>query len=473
MSRTFLSSLRVATLVVAGLAAGASQAQQPGDPPGRVAAVTERQGTVVYAPAGQEEWSDLPLNRPLTQADRLWTDPGARVELHMGNAMVYVDDESNLGIVALDDRTARLSLTQGTLDAHVRDLQAGESFEVATPNLAVRTAQAADWRVDVDPDTASTRVTVNAGQVNVVGRAGRAVTLAAGQQASFVARDLEQIETDRHARDGFDQWVAEHHRQVQQSQTAQYVPPEVIGSQQLDNHGVWNQDATYGPVWYPNVTVAEWAPYRQGHWTWIAPWGWTWIDDAPWGFAPFHYGRWAMIGSRWAWVPGRIAHRPVYAPALVAFVGGGSRFAFNARGNPGAAWYPLGPGEAWRPGFRASNAYVHNANRFHGNWPQGNGGHVHSRLAGTVTAPRFAQQAPPFVPQPQHGFGRYQGRAAPQMHVQPTPQFVPRQQVRPAVDGGERGQHRGWDRGNGGNGGNHGGHRGDDGGGRGHWQRGR
>jgi hypothetical protein len=89
--------------------------------------------------------------------------------------------------------------------------------------------------------------------------------------------------------------------------------------------------------------AAGWAPYRYGHWVWVDPWGWTWIDDAPWGFAPFHYGRWAFAGGAgWVWVPGAMAARPVYSPALVAFVGVG--------GVGMAAWFPLGPGEVYRPG---------------------------------------------------------------------------------------------------------------------------
>ena len=88
--------------------------------------------------------------------------------------------------------------------------------------------------------------------------------------------------------------------------------------------------------------MAGWAPYRYGHWVWVDPWGWTWIDDAPWGFAPFHYGRWAFAGAGWVWAPGAMAARPVYAPALVAFVGVG--------GVGMAAWFPLGPGEVYRPG---------------------------------------------------------------------------------------------------------------------------
>ncbi|WP_332825035.1 DUF6600 domain-containing protein, partial [Ramlibacter sp.] len=115
----------------------------------------------------------------------------------------------------------------------------------------------------------------------------------------------------------------------------------------------------HGAVWYPRTVPENWAPYRQGRWVDVAPWGWTWVDEAPWGFAPFHYGRWAQINNRWAWVPGRLAPRPAYSPALVVFAGGGN---LVVRGGPGVAWYPLAPGEVWWPAFRASPRYFGRVN---------------------------------------------------------------------------------------------------------------
>src|SRR5205814_1992738 len=99
----------------------------------------------------------------------------------------------------------------------------------------------------------------------------------------------------------------------------------------------------YGAIWVPRRVPVDWAPYRYGHWAWIEPWGWTWVDDAPWGFAPFHYGRWIFTAGNWGWVPGPRTVRPVYAPALVAWVGGPR---LNASvsiggGRGGVAWFPL------------------------------------------------------------------------------------------------------------------------------------
>jgi hypothetical protein len=83
----------------------------------------------------------------------------------------------------------------------------------------------------------------------------------------------------------------------------------------------------------------------------------------PWGFAPFHYGRWSHLRSRWCWIPGPFHRRPLWAPALVVFVGGPDfRFHFQMGVGFGVAWFPLGPREVWLPPYRASRPYVTHIN---------------------------------------------------------------------------------------------------------------
>ena len=358
------------------------------DPPGRVGRLNHAEGVVTFSPAGDNEWIDAELNRPLTRGDRLWTDKGARAEIQIGSSAVRMDGRTQLEILALDDQSAQLSVTQGTVYVRVRSLPEGENFEIDTPNLAYRAAYPGDYRIDVDAARGSTRVTIHSGTGAVYGEGGQALPLGGGQQITFRGRGLTQLAAQESPpQDNFDRWAAERNRREDQSVSARYVPREVVGYQQLDAHGQWQQDATHGPVWYPQGTAANWAPYRHGRWEWIAPWGWTWIDDSSWGFAPFHYGRWAMIGSRWAWVPGRIGLRPVYAPALVAFIGGGSGGVnWNisiGSGRPGVAWFPLGPGESWQPGYRASPVYISNVNR---NMTLTNASYVHQRRPEALTA---------------------------------------------------------------------------------------
>src|SRR5579883_595116 len=86
------------------------------------------------------------------------------------------------------------------------------------------------------------------------------------------------------------------------------------------------------------------------------------VDQEPWGFAPFHYGRWAYIDDRWGWVPGTYVAQPVYAPALVAFVGLAAGIGIAAAAGPPVGWFPLGPGEVYWPSYTSNTAYIRNVN---------------------------------------------------------------------------------------------------------------
>ena len=139
------------------------------------------------------------------------------------------------------------------------------------------------------------------------------------------------------------------------------------GGEDLTATGSWAEAPEYGAVWYPPV-AADWVPYREGHWAYVSPWGWTWIDNASWGFAPFHYGRWVEIGNRWGWTPGtaQVSRPPVYAPALVTFLGiAGGAAVGAAIASRSVSWVPLGPGEAYHPWYRASDNYRRQVNVAH------------------------------------------------------------------------------------------------------------
>jgi hypothetical protein len=351
----------------------------PLDPPGRVGRLSLTEGAVSLAPAdsdgrpGNDSWTAASLNRPLTRGDKLWTGPRARSELHIGSTAVRMSEQTSLDFLALDDDVTQLRLAQGSLKLRVRTLFEGQRLEVNTPNLAFVISQPGDYRLDVNPASDVTRVVAQSGGGVIYGDNGAQVDLGSRQQANYSGTQLTPAAPGAAQQDGFDAWATARDRREDRSVSARYVPRETIGYQALDNYGDWRQDPTYGAVWQPRAVAANWAPYRAGHWSWISPWGWTWVDDAPWGFAPFHYGRWAQIGPRWSWVPGRMAARPVYAPALVAFVGGNSGNGSGVNWNisigsgrparPGLGWFPLAPGEAYRPAYRASPRYVTQVNQ--------------------------------------------------------------------------------------------------------------
>src|SRR5262249_37377403 len=155
---------------------------------------------------------------------------------------------------------------------------------------------------------------------------GQTYTLRTGQRTVFTGTSPLNAETEQIGPpDEFDNWSYTRDRRSDESRSARYCSRDVVGYEDLDDYGDWRPYPEYGNVWFPRVS-AGWVPYREGHWAWIDPWGWTWVDDDPWGYAPFHYGRWAFIENRWGWIPGPIAVQPVYAPALVVFIGGGAAF---------------------------------------------------------------------------------------------------------------------------------------------------
>jgi hypothetical protein len=340
---------------------------EPGDPPTRVARLNYETGPVSFRPGSIDDWSPATPNYPLTAGDHLWADRGAQAELHVGSTAIRLNSETALSFLNLDDRTVQLSLTAGTIHVRVRNLGDDQSFEVDTPNVAITLLRPGDYRISADGDNAVTFLAVRAGDAELTA-GGTAFPVHPRQAARVtgtdsVSRDLIDVPPP----DEFDRWCQTRDRREEQSLSVRYVPREMIGYEDLDEYGAWREVPQYGWVWAPTRVEVGWAPYRYGHWAWVAPWGWTWVDDAPWGFAPFHYGRWAFVAGGWFWVPGRIVERPVYAPALVAFVGG-PRFSLSVSiggGGGGVAWFPLGPGEVYRPAYHVSPAYVQNVNITH------------------------------------------------------------------------------------------------------------
>jgi hypothetical protein len=353
-------------------AAGAAMADGD-DPPARVGRLNYLNGPVSFRPASVEEWTSASLNYPLTTGDHLWADEGGQTEIHIGSTAVRMGSQTAMSFLNLDDRIVQISLTQGEMNVHIRFLGENESFEVDTPNGSVSLLRSGDYRINADGDNAVTAINVRGGEAEVTA-GGSAFPVRSGQRARLAGMDNPQQEVMAvPPPDGFDRWCETRERREATAVSARYVPREMVGYEDLDEYGMWVDVPPYGMVWRPRAVVAGWAPYHYGRWAWVEPWGWTWIDEAPWGFAPFHYGRWAFAGGGWFWVPGRMAVvgvavvRPVYAPALVAFVGGGGfHVAVGVGGGVGvAAWFPLGPGEVYRPAYHVSPTYVTNINVVH------------------------------------------------------------------------------------------------------------
>jgi hypothetical protein len=350
------------------LFAGLAQAQSAADddradPPSRVARLSYVAGDLGFLPAGATDWSDADVNRPLTTGDRLSTGHDARAELELGGGTLRIDGQTDLGVLDLNDQIAQLELTRGTLNLTVRQLEPGQSYEIDTPTVALVLDQPGTFRVDIDDD--GTQVTAFSGSAVVYGEDNAQRTINSGRGYRFADSRLGAVAiSEIGGGDAFDAWCDSRDRRYAQSISRRYVSDDVVGYQDLDQYGDWQETSDYGAVWYPSRVGNDWAPYRDGHWAYIAPWGWTWVDDSPWGYAPYHYGRWAHTRRGWGWIPGPRDVRAIYAPALVAFVGGGG-WSVGIGGVP-VGWFPLGPGEIYNPWYHCGRNYYVRINRHDG-----------------------------------------------------------------------------------------------------------
>jgi hypothetical protein len=338
------------------------------DPPGRAARLQYVTGSVSIQPHGTADWVQGSVNRPLTIADNVWADKNSRAELNVGTGLIRIGAESSLTLTNVSDNSVQLSLHQGAMNLHVRHLYRGEIYEVDTPNQAFTILKTGDYRFDVDPNADTTLVTVWRGEGESTGQ-GSSVRVKEHQQARFSSgNSLAHEIHNAPRRDGFDDWCQVRDRREDNSVSARYVSPDVIGSEDLDDYGTWRDTPEYGHVWVPTRVDSGWAPYSAGHWIYQDPWGWTWDDDAPWGFAPFHYGRWVSYGGGWGWAPGPYYggwDRGWYAPALVSWYGGGGwgvGFGVGFGFGGGFGWCPLGFGEPFIPWYHAGWGYFRNVN---------------------------------------------------------------------------------------------------------------
>jgi hypothetical protein len=341
------------------------------DPPSVVARLAYSQGAVSFQPAGTDDWVDAGINRPITTGDKLWSDQDGRVELQLDASTIRLFHSTGFSFLNLNDNVTQVRLSEGTILVRVRHLDQNETYEIDTPNLAFSIYRPGTYRINVDEGGDATSIRIRDGEGQVTG-GGASYSVRAHDDAVFsgvdqLNADVQDLNADY---DEFDSWSANRDRRWEHSRSAQYVSQDVVGYEDLDDHGDWRDTQEYGHVWYPRVEQTDWAPYHYGHWAYIEPWGYTWVDDQPWGFAPFHYGRWVNVEGRWGWIPsppraeGVVYVRPVYAPALVAFVGGGGFSVGVSVGGGGGAvgWFPLGPREVYVPSYRTSPRYVENVN---------------------------------------------------------------------------------------------------------------
>ena len=334
------------------------------DPAGRIGRIAWLTGSIFLNNPNTGEANAALLNQPLTSNDVLTTDADSRAEIEIGSITVRLDSASRLEFEQIDDTHVRTFLKDGRAIVKLPSGEAVNDFSLETRDGRFNARDTGIYRFDTDAN--SSVATVFYGALHFEAN-DSALNIGAGQRTQVwfdgqTTRYRQLAATN----DDFTQWSAARDQRPRANTFARYVSPEMTGAQDLDAYGNWLDTPEYGAIWFPRSVSADWAPYRTGQWVWVEPWGWNWVGYEPWGFAPFHYGRWVRHRGMWGWVPGQRIARPVYAPAMVAWIGTpGGGISFSIGTTPRVGWFPLAPREVYVPSYRSSVDYVRNINITH------------------------------------------------------------------------------------------------------------
>jgi len=329
----------------------------------RVGRVADFTGELYLAPQEHAaEWAAIGLNHPVIQGDSLSVTPQGRAEIDFGFAQLRLAGDTSVSVPMLEDHRFGLFVASGTLILRLRSLDPGESAFIDSPHTQIQLDRPGLYRIEVDEQREQTTIAVRDGEAEVR-FAGGLQQILPGQIVTLGADPAGISRQTGTSGDTFDVWSAVRDRRYDTLTSVTHVSPEMPGAADLDSYGTWENHAIYGNVWFPTTVAVGWAPYRFGSWVSLGAWGWTWVDDAPWGYAPFHYGRWVWFSGRWGWCPGPVVRRPRWAPALVAWYGGPGWGFSRSFGAPVYGWVPLGWGDELWPYWRCSTACWRALNR--------------------------------------------------------------------------------------------------------------
>jgi len=349
----------------------------------RVARISYVDDDVQIKHEGYDDWEKATLNLPLMEGDEITTSNFAKLEIQFDSrTFVRVQEKSLLRITTLQDSGIALSLPQGTMTIRVFDFSKDRSYlEVDIPNTTIALQRSGVYRIDTgDKDSAEARVRVTDGGEARVYSDTSGFTIKSGRASTIYltgsnAGEWENFDASAFS-DSFDSWTSDRDtviaKRLDNAYYDKYYDRDIYGAEDLNDYGDWVYSRSYGYVWRPSRLsiqgYADWSPYRYGHWRWLPAYGWTWVNDEPWGWATYHYGRWVWDGGVWSWAPYGYYryHRSWWQPALVVL---------NVLGG-NVCWYPL-------PYY--SHYYNYNWNHHHnGSW---NGNRKGANGRGPIAAP--------------------------------------------------------------------------------------
>jgi len=332
--RWFVLALAV---ILAGAAAPSAVAQDP-----MHARVAFDSGGAMVKGAADEDWSYATVNTLVMPGDTLWVDEQGTLEVEMsGGTFLRMADGSKVDIVSLPPSGVIKGWTGAFYVQRIARSTGSVIFQSPVADMHVQN----DTQVRVDILTnGATTVSVRWGAVTIRTPGGQDTILQTGQRSYIDPGYLPSVPEpfDRGEEDSFDVWNRDRARLLAVGLDA--VPPAVIsnapvGVADLSTYGEWvTIDSDY--YWRPTV-VADYVPYRYGHWGYAPSIGYSWVGDYPFGYITSHYGRWRHHPSYgWCW-----RYRDVWGPAWVA----------SYRVGPNFVWCPLDPWD--RPAVYGNDFY--------------------------------------------------------------------------------------------------------------------
>ena len=294
--------------------------------------------------------------------------------------MLRLASNSQVRFVKLNPSAREMQLGAGTVD--LAELQGSDGGpQIDTPSVTVRPNQSGDYRVTVTGN-GQTLVTARSGSATVsTGAASRTITPGSTLVAYGPYGNPSISMQGAIGFDSFDQYNISRDQSVASAYNANpYLSPQLAGYSNLANYGSWQNVPGYGWAWAPNnQNQSNFAPYQNGQWVWEPGSGYTWVDNAPYGYATSHYGSWFNNQSYggWLWQPPASQYQTssnalasAWLPAVVSFfltgssggdlsslLNGFSGLTGSYADNTNIGWIPLAPGEQYQPWYGQNYNY--------------------------------------------------------------------------------------------------------------------
>lgn len=253
--------------LLAGLALAATTSVARAEPLARAGHVTDVVGTAWVLDPNTRTWAPLQRNQMVAQGDQLRTAPLSRVTLRVGSSTLWLDAQTELFVLQMNDAAFTLRLLAGDMALRLRDAQAAQATRVQTREGVV--SQPMEGLIRIAQSNRVTRVGVLQGRAQFDSDPGAPLQrawLREGEQAGFVWDESARMERESPSQDGFSVWfinrdLVESGLAPQQAETY-YVPREVAPPEnppRYESRGTTVIEM--GRIWIPTPAVRRWEPH--------------------------------------------------------------------------------------------------------------------------------------------------------------------------------------------------------------------